>query len=315
MFTSRKTLLTAAVAGAILAPATAAHAAPTTLAVEQAPTRVAAWNGTVMWSTFDPATKTYSLVKSVGGGAPVAVGVAPRAGTPFDIDLGTGRSGDTFAVYTRRGDVYRLNIATGGETRMSRISSPKLVERDPTIQRGAIAFIRRSGGLDELRIADTNTGTRATKLIVKRRSIRNAELGEGHVAYVDARPTRAGGVMTVHVRNLRTGADRSVYRAASGGANFANVTKPVYAAEPQGFLWARTNMGSGRGNRLVRYTLADSKLAVTAGSAHYNTMAWASEALGAVTSGSLDGSESQGACTDAGTSYCNVVLSGALQFG
>ena len=54
------TLLTAAAAAAVLAPAATAQAAPTTLAVEQAPTRVAAWDGVVMWSRFDPAAKTYS---------------------------------------------------------------------------------------------------------------------------------------------------------------------------------------------------------------------------------------------------------------
>jgi hypothetical protein len=314
MFTSRKTLITAAVAGAaVLAPA-AAHAAPTTLAVEKAPTRVAAWNGTVMWSTFDPAARTYSLVKSVGGGAPVAVGVAPRSGKPFDIDLGTGPSGETFAVYTRRGDVYRLNVATGSETKMKRISSPKHIERDPTIQSGAIAFIRRSGRYDHLRIVDTKTGPQG-KLLVKRRSISSAELGEGHIAYVESRPRGAGGVATVHVRSLRTGADRSVYRAVSGGANFAHVTKPTYSAEPQGFVWARTNLGSGQGNRLVRYTIADRKLAYAPGSQRYNTAAWVDAALGAVTSGSLDGSETQGACADTGAQYCTVALSGPLQFG
>jgi hypothetical protein len=314
MLTSRKTFITAAVAGAaVLAPA-AAHAAPTTLAVEKAPTRVAAWDGTVMWSTFDPATKTYSLVKSVDGGAPVAVGVAPRSGKPFDIDLGTGPSGETFAVYTRGGDVYRLNVATQSETKMKRISSPKHVERDPTIQRGAIAFIRRSGGLDHLRIVDTNTGPQG-KLILQRRSIPSAELGERHIAYVESRPRGAGGVATVHVRNLRTGADRSVYRAVSGGSNFANVTKPTYSVEPQGFMWARTNLGSGEGNRLVRYTLADRELAHAPGSQRYNTAAWVNAALGAVTSGSLDGSETQGACTDTPAQYCTVALSGPLPFG
>lgn len=314
MFTSRRTLLNAAVAGAaVLAPAAVAHAAPTTLAVEKAPTRVAAWNATVMWSAFDPVTKTYSLVKSVGGGAPVAVGVAPRSGTPFDIDLGTGAAGETLAVYTRGGDVYRLNVATGSETKMQRISSVKRVERDPTIQRGAIAFIRRSGGYDHLRIVDANTGPEG-KLVVKRRSIRSAELGDGHVAYVEANPRGAGGVMVVQVRNLRTGAQRSVYRAVSGGSSFANITKPTYSSEPQGFVWARTNLGSEQGNRLVRYTLADRKLAYAPGSVRYNTAAWVSATLGAVTSGSLDGSESQGACTETGVRYCTVALSGPLQF-
>ncbi|HEV7806619.1 MAG TPA: hypothetical protein VGO80_12420 [Solirubrobacteraceae bacterium] len=54
-----------------------------------------------MWSRLDPATGRYGLLKSVDGGAPTAVGVAPRSGGPFDVDLGTSRSGSTVAVYTR----------------------------------------------------------------------------------------------------------------------------------------------------------------------------------------------------------------------
>jgi len=310
MFTARRSLLTAVAAGAFLAPA-AAQAAPTTLAVEQAPTRVAAMDGTVMWSKFDPATKRYNLVKSVDGAAPVAVGVAPRSGSPFDIDLGTSRSGAPFAVYTRGGDIYRLNVASGSEAKVAKLSSPSVVERDPTIQHGDIAFIRRSGGYDQLRIARTTNGSR---LIVKRRSILSAELGDRHVAYVESHAAGSGGVQTVHIRNLRTNADRGVYRAVSGGMNSANVTRPTFVAKPEGFLWARTNMGSGAGNRLVRYTLAGSKLAYAQGSVRYNTTAWAGDALGVVTSGTLDGSETQGACTNVGKNYCNVELSGPLQF-
>jgi len=309
----RTYLLTAAVAGTVLSPAAAAQGAPTTLAVEQAPTRVAAWNGTVMWSHFDPATKTYSLVKSVNGGAPVAVGVAPRSDTPFDIDLGTNRSGSTYAVYTRDGDIYRLNVATGSEVKVDKLSSPTLAERDPTIQRGEIAFIRRDGGFDQLRIGNTTTGSKGSRLLVRKRSILGAELGTTHVAYVESVPAEFREVH-VRIRNIRTGADRQVYRAASGGANAADVTRPTYVAKPEGFLWARTNIGSGAGNRLIRYTLSGSKLAYAKGSPRYNSTAWANDALGAATSSSLDGSESQGACSDAGVEYCKVKLTGPLQF-
>lgn len=308
----RSSLLTAALAGAVLAPAAIAQGAPTSLAVEQAPTRVAAWNGTVMWSHFDAATKTYSLVKSTDGGAPVPVGVAPRSGGPFDIDLGTNRSGATFAVYTRDGDIYRLNVPTGAETKIERLSSPALAERDPTIQRGEIAFIRRSGGRDELRVGNTTGASKGSRLLVRRRSIVSAELGSRHIAYVESVPAEFR-ELRVRIRNLRTGADRQVYRAVSGGANGAGVTRPTYSDTPQAFLWARTNNGSGRGNRLIRYTLRGSKLTYAQGTPFFSSTAWAGAALGAVTASSLDGSESQGACTDAAINYCTVALSGPLQ--
>lgn len=309
----RSPLLTAAVAAAVLAPAATADAAPTTLATEAAPTHVAAWDGTVVWSRFDSATRTYTLVKSVDGGPPLAVGVAPRSGTPFDIDLGTNRAGRTYGVYTRDGDIYRLNVATGTETRIDRLSSPTLAERDPTIQRGEIAFIRRSRGRDELRIGNTTSGSKGSRLLVRRRSILGAELGIAHVAYVESVPA-AFREVHVRVRNIRTGADRRVYRAASGGANAADVTRPTYVGKPQAFVWARTNTGSGRGNRLIRYTLRGSKLTYAQGRPSYNSTAWAGGTLGVAIATSLDGEAGQGACVERTSDTCRVEVSGPLQF-
>jgi hypothetical protein len=83
---------------AALAPA--AHAANTTLSAEQRATLVAAWAGTIAWSSFDGATGSYRLVVSTGGGAPRPLPVAPSP-VPFDVTLGTNRNGSTYAVYTR----------------------------------------------------------------------------------------------------------------------------------------------------------------------------------------------------------------------
>jgi hypothetical protein len=305
----RNLLLTSAVVGATLAPAAAAQAA-TVLSAEPVPTRVAAWNGTVMWSQLDQATGNYRLVKSVDGGAPAPVAVPERAGGPFDIDLGTNRSGSTYAVYTRDGDIYRLGVATGVETKITKLSSPTLVERDPTIQRGEIAFIRRDGGYDQLRIGDTTSGSKGSRFLVKKRSLEGAELAIKQVAYVE----RSASSELVHVRNISTGHDQAVYRATSGGANFAGVTRPTYDADTNAFVWARKNLGSGTGNRIVRYTLPGSKLSYAAGSPRYNSTAWAGPQLGAATSSSLDGGDGVNSCDDAGVHYCQVTLTGALSF-
>jgi hypothetical protein len=313
MFRIRSSLLAAAVAGAVLAPAAMAQGAPTMLADEPAPTRVAAYDGVVMWSHFDAAAKTYSLMKSVDAGAPTNVAVAPRADGPFDIDLGTNRSGATYAVYTRDdGDIYRLNVATSSELKIDKLSSPTLTERDPTIMRGEIAFVRRDRGYDQLRIGSTSGATKGSRLLVKHRSLVSAELGLTHVAYIvtGPGPISDNGTKYVHVRNLRTGADRQVYRAVSGGANYANVTRPAYVASPQGFMWARTNLGSGTGNRFVHYALRGSKLTYAQGSPFITSTAWANNLLGAATSSAL----ADTACDDSGVHYCNVQLSGPLQF-
>ena len=302
-------LLSAAALGAALAPAAGAQAA-TVLSSEPAPTQVAAWNGTVMWSQLDPATGNYRLVKSVDGAAPTAVDVPERSGGPFDIDLGTNRSANTYAMYTRDGDLYRLSVASGVETKIEKLSSPKLAERDPTIQRGEIAFIRRDGGYDQLRIGNTTSGTTGSRFLVKKRTILSAELGITHVAYVE----QSGHIRLVHIRNIRTGRDQVVYRASSGALNAAGITKPAYDAELNGFVWARTNLGSNTGNRIVRYQLRGSKLTYAQGSPRYNSTAWAGGQLGAATSTSIDGSDSPGACDDAGVHYCFVAVTGPLSF-
>ncbi len=307
-------LLTAALATAVLAPVATAQGAPTTLGDEKAATRVAAHHGTVMWSRLDATARTYSLVKSVGGAAPTRVAVASRSNGPFDIDLGTNRSGATYAVYTRDdGDIYRLNVATGSEVRIAKLSSPMLAERDPTIMRGEIAFIRRDRGYDQLRIGNTSGASQGSRMIVKKRAIVHAELGTTHVAYLvtGPGPISDNGARFMRVRNLRTGADRQVYRAVSGGANFANTTRPSYIASPAGFLWARTNNGSGTGNRLVRYTLRGSQLTYAQGSPMFTSSAWAGDALGAATSSALDGT----GCDDGNATFCQVQLTGPLQFG
>jgi len=180
---ARRSLLTIAALGAVLAPTAAAQAA-TILSTEQAPTPVAAWHGMVMWSQLDAATGNYRLVESVDGGAPTPVAIPERAGGPFDIDLGTSRSGSAYAVYTRDGDVYSLSVASGIEAKITTLSSPTLAERDPTVQRGEIALIRRDGGFDQLRIGNTTSGSKGSRMPVKKRSIASAELGVKHVAYV-----------------------------------------------------------------------------------------------------------------------------------
>lgn len=305
----RTLLLTTAVVAAALAPGAAAQAA-TVLSSEPVPTRVAAWEGTVMWSQLDQATGGYRLVKSVDGGAPTPVAIPERSGGPFDIDLGTNRSGSTYGVYTRDGDIYRLSIASGVETKITKLSSPTLAERDPTIQRGEIAFVRRDGGYDQLRVGDTTSGSKGSRFLVKKRSIAGAELAIKQVSYVEA----SGASLLVHVRNVSSGHDQVVYRATSGGANEAGVTRPAYDAEENAFVWARTNLGSGAGNRIVRYTLPGSKLGYAQGSPRYNSTSWAGPQLGAATASSLDAGGSPGACDDAGTHYCFVTVTGPLSF-
>jgi hypothetical protein len=282
---------------AALAPA--AQAASTTISTALRAVPVAAWAGTVAWSEFDPATNDYHLVVSRNGGAPQRVAVAPNA-VAFDLDLGTNRNGSTYAVYSRCAtpatqntpptdcDLYRLSLASAAETKLETLSSPDWDEREPTIFAGRIAFIRNeTHGVrtqDVLRVGDTTSGARGTTALVKQNRLggvlTDPELSASRVAYI--RVNRNGTRRDVHVRTLRAGgSDRRVYRATSGGANFANIAGLSLSDTAASFMWARTNQGSGTGNRLVRYTISSGKLAYAVGSSRWTSSAWASQALGA----------------------------------
>jgi len=328
-----RALAAAALAGAALAPA--AHAAPTTISTEQRATPIAAWAGTVAWSSFDPATNDYHLVVSRNGAAPQRVAVAPNH-VAFDLDLGTNRTGSTYAVYSRCTtpatpnapptgcDLYRLSVATGAETRLESLSSPDWDEREPTIFRGQIAFIRTEthGGRtqDVLRTGNTTEGARGTTALVKLNRLAGAltdpELAQSRLAYI--RTNRNGMQRDVHVRTLRTGgSDRLVYRARSGGLNAANIAGLSLSDTASSFMWARTNQGSGRGNRLIRYGINTGRLAYAVGSPRWTSTAWASQALGAAVM--IDASGTGGSCfanvnDPPPATRCSVQLTGHVSF-
>lgn len=318
-----------ALAAAVLAPA--AHAAPTTISTEPRATPIAAWAGTVAWSAYDAATNDYHLVVSRNGSAPQRLPVAPSANA-FDVDLGTNRSGSTYAVYSRCTtpatqstpptgcDLYRLGIASGVETKLDKLSSPAWDEREPTIFRGAIAFIRNEthGGKtqDVLRVGDTTSGSKGTTALVKLNRLGGAltdpELSASRLAYIKA--SRNGLVRSVRVRTLKAGgSDRQVYRAASGGANSANIAQISLSDTAASFLWARTNVGSGTGNRIVRYAIGSGKLAYALGSSRWQSTAWASQALGMAVVNDPSGTGScSGNITTPGA--CLVQLTGPVRF-
>ncbi len=274
-----------------------------------AATPVAAYNGTAMWSRLDAATGKYQLVQAIDGGTPTLVAVPQRDGA-FDIDLGTNRAGSTYAVYSRRGDLFRLNPRTAIEHKLTQLSSPDHAERSPAIWRGRIAFVRRAGGRDQLRIGDTTTGSKATRLLLTRTGIESVALGIRHVSWVD-RVTKGlpSSRYRVHIRNVATGKDQIVYEAGGGGATFTTVTKPAFTADESGVLWAVARKGAS-GSRIVKYTLRTSKLSYAQGSPSYASMAWVSDALGAILSSNSAGDPNAGT-TDCG---CGIQYSGPLSF-
>lgn len=311
MLSLRPHILGAALAAAAILAAGAAdaQAAPAVLSIDPNPTEVAAHDGTVMWSEVNPATGDYRLVKSVGGAARTIVPGVPEREEPFDLDLGTGANGATYAVYTREGFIYRLRVAGGPEKRLTYISLGG-TNHSPTIDDGRIAFIHGERRRDSLRYT-TSTSRKPRSL--RTGVFNDVELGPKHVAYSDYREREVGATTRMRIRNVRTGADRVVYTARSGGANAAGVTRPTMTAGGRAFVWARTNQGSGQGNRIVRYTLRTSRLSYAQGSPRIASTAWAGDELGVALSTALDPNGNAG-CSDAGVQYCGVAATGPIAF-
>ena len=300
-----------ALAVAVLGSSTARAATP--VETLSAATPVAAYDGTAMWSRLDAATGKYQLVQSVAGGGPSVVAVPQRSG-PFDIDLGSNLAGATYAVYSRRGDIYRLNPRTAVETKLTKLSS-RLVEGDPTIRRGRIAFLRIAGGKVQVRIGDTTSSAKGTRLLLERAAIEGVDLGDKQITWI-GRSTKglASSRYRVHIRNLATGKDRMIYQAGGGGASFTTVTRPTFTADRSGVLWAVARKGMS-GSRIVRYTLRTGELSYAHGSPSYASMAWFSEALGAIVSSEPSGDPyaNPGECGLA-EATCTVQYTGPLSF-
>jgi hypothetical protein len=273
-------------AAAVAAPASAQVGAP--IATELRAFTVAAHDTTAAWSSFDEATGQFRLVAREDG-AVRQLPVAPSP-EPFDVDLGTSRTGSLLAVYTREvegtRDVFRFNFRTGREERLTQISSPTNDESQPTVHRGTIAFVRRQRERDVLRSAASVRRGARTRAIVSAPAgrgvggITDPQLAAGRIAYVVQDRPNEFGRRSIHLRTLRTGADRTIYQARSGGANFANVTRPSFSADGAELYWTRTNQGSGVGNRHVRYRVADRELAFERGRSDVISSAWGGEGTG-----------------------------------
>jgi hypothetical protein len=334
---SRRLAVLIALAAAFVAAAPAAAvAAPAVLSTEQRPPAVAGWRGTVVWSSFDRADGRYHLMASREGGAPERLPVPPADG-PFDVDLGTNATGSTYAVYSRciepgeepdlprtNCDLYRLALASGREEHLTGLSSPRWDEREPTIMRGQVAFVRRErhGGAtkDVLRMGNTAPGAGNTRqlaqTVVDRTALLQPELTASHIAYVvrDPGPYEFGRER-LQLRVLRTGRVRTVYTATSGGANAADITQPAATDSGRGFVFVRTNHGSGTGNRILRLDLSGD-ITMAQGTGYEISSSWAGNELGAVVG--IDRSGTGTCFSDADDvpeqTECSVRLTGRLAF-
>src|SRR4051812_15815418 len=151
-------------AGLALGAAPAALAqqdVPAAVAPVADPTPIASYGGHLVFSRADAAGR-FELVQRTGDGPVVPVGVPSRS-VPFDVDVGPTSGGHVLAVYTRcttepaanrgypgiteyqtgRGcDVYKADLAGGGETRYTKVNASDGTEFWPTYWKGRVGFAR-----------------------------------------------------------------------------------------------------------------------------------------------------------------------------
>lgn len=118
--------------------------ADTVISADSAAMNVSAFGGALVWSR-QVADGRFRLVQRVDGvtrDAPVAV--APHA---YNADLGPGRRGGVVAVYSRCRDrvpcdVFQLDLRSGRERKLRRVSTRRCSETAPSIWWGVVAYER-----------------------------------------------------------------------------------------------------------------------------------------------------------------------------
>lgn len=164
---TRGRLATLTLVAAAIVVTSGTAAADTRLTRVSKPTPIAAFNGMVTWSDYNPGTKRFRLRYRVNGRTRTAsVRPSTRA---FDVDLGPDERGRFLAVFSRCTrddcDLYQYRFSTRRERKLRGVSSERYEERMPTVWGSRIAFVRdRRGERFRLRAGRRDrAGTRAVE--------------------------------------------------------------------------------------------------------------------------------------------------------
>lgn len=147
----KRLLLTAALA-VLTAPGAAVAQRSTALAELPNESLVTAYAGLVVVSVHDAATPGFHLTLVRGPGRQERLPVPPSA-EPFDADLGPDVAGRPTVVYSRCADprdstscaVFSHRIGAAGEQPVRSVDAPAAGEREPSLWRGELAWIRSYG--------------------------------------------------------------------------------------------------------------------------------------------------------------------------
>ena len=118
----------------------ASAAADATVVADPTAQNVTAYGTTAAWSRR--AADGYHLV--VAHGATVADAPVPVSSKPYDPDLGPTSSNGRAIVYARGGDIYRFDVGTAAEQKLTAVSS-SANEIAPSFFKDRIVFSRTNG--------------------------------------------------------------------------------------------------------------------------------------------------------------------------
>ena len=258
-----------------LAVGAAPAAAEERLATESAPFTADAFGGVVAWSSYDAAAKVYRL-RLLRAGAPLAPAVAASP-APFDLDVGPGPDGAPVVVYSRRGDIFQYDPATGLEQPLAEVNTPG-TELHPSIRRDALAFVRRVAGRPVLYLRSGGDTRRQPRPRFKRTlAIEDVDLSDRGLFVVyrtDVVRTCCTSATLYRVAGSKL---RHVFAVGSGGANFGQLVTPGVVG--RSVYFARTNEGSGQGNRFFRYDLRTRRLFAARGTSRAQSVTWLGDRL------------------------------------
>ena len=253
-----------------LAAGSAPAAAEQRLATEARTFTADAFGDVVAWSSYDPAARVYRL-RLLRGGVPVtpAVDASPA---PFDLDVGPGPDGAPLVVYSRRGDLFQYDPASGLEQPLAEVNTPG-TELHPSLHRSALGFVRRVGGRPVLYLRrGGDTRRRPRPRFMRTLAIEDVELSSRGLFVVyrtDIVPTCCTRAVLYRVQGRRL---RHLFHVGSGGANFGQLVTPHVVGGSVYF--ARTNEGSGQGNRFFRYDLRTGRLFSARGTSRAQSVTW-----------------------------------------
>ena len=218
---------------------------------------VTAYGGALMWSRSDAAGR-HHLVQRVGivvSDAPV-----PSSAHPFDPDLGPGRKGRLAAVYERcrsglrRCDVYRLDLASGTEHRVRRVSTRAGTEFGASVWGDRFAFVREAPRREGLFTSFRNRTRFLTGQPVLETDVRGRTVGFATFSASEAVQSNLTGIYVHRVGGRARGRSCLVDRGDQGGEEGTALNSPVLDARH--LYWHDFTAGPGIVERVARTALS-----------------------------------------------------------